>query len=430
MEGTMTSTTALLVDPADVGGRPQAATVSVAREEIEEALASDETPELILEVQLRETERRELHVAWERSDLESILAGAGPGRIAFSFDPSELYRALEHPDFEGHGFREAILLTVAAASASAAVAVTTAQGGIVEGTGAGGGATAAMVSPGHAEAGTASTLATAAEVKDEAGGTARGIGVTIPGADEASLAARGIDAPAVPVGHDEALTTSALANPAAANDEVGLAARGIEGRSPAPTRRPSPHAGSRHRRPRRARRGAHHERAREPRRSERRGRPRRTRDRRDDPRRRRGDPHRTRDRTAADLGRPRRGDARRPWRGKRARDRRLGHRARAAGGRRGHRGAGRRARRRRPAARRRHVRHTATGPPAVDVDPGGPLCGCGPPRPSRRDQLSPRKSLSSASLPAGAGSVSATTGTSAAAAGDGSAAGSAETVRR
>ena len=232
MEGTMTSTTALLVDPADVGGRPQAATVSVAREEIEEALASDETPELILEVQLRETERRELHVAWERSDLESILAGAGPGRIAFSFDPSELYRALEHPDFEGHGFREAILLTVAAASASAAVAVTTAQGGIVEGTGAGGGATAAMVSPGHAEAGTASTLATAAEVKDEAGGTARGIGITIPGADEASLAARGIDAPAVPVGHDEALTTSALANPAAANDEVGLAARGIGGTIP------------------------------------------------------------------------------------------------------------------------------------------------------------------------------------------------------
>ena len=81
MEGTMTSTTALLVRPEDVGGRPPAATISVAREEIEEALASDDAPELILEVQLRETERRELHVAWERSDLESILAGAGPGKI-------------------------------------------------------------------------------------------------------------------------------------------------------------------------------------------------------------------------------------------------------------------------------------------------------------------------------------------------------------
>ena len=262
MEGTMTSTTAMLVDPADVGGRPQAATVSVAREEIEEALASDETPELILEVQLRETERRELHVAWERSDLESILAGAGPGRIAFSFDPSELYRALEHPDFEGHGFREAILLTVAAASASAAVAVTTAQGGIVEGTGAGGGATAAMVSPGHAEAGTAATLATAAAVNDEAGGTARGIGVTIPGADEATLAARGI--PRRPSPH---AGSTRLPSPSGTTRRSPRARSrtppqrttrwasphaGSEGRSPAPTRRPSPHAGSSSSRPRSA----------------------------------------------------------------------------------------------------------------------------------------------------------------------------------
>lgn len=227
MEGTMTSSTAVLVGPGDVGGRPQTATISVAREEIEEALASDEAPELILEVQLRETERRELHVAWERSDLESVLAGAGPGRIAFSFEPSELYRALEHPDFEGHGFREVILLTVAAASASAAVAAGTAQGGIVEGTGVGGGATVAVVSPGHAEAGTAAALASAAATNDEAGLTARGIGITIPGADEASLAARGIQAPVAAVGHDEALTSSGLANPAAANDELGSVARGI-----------------------------------------------------------------------------------------------------------------------------------------------------------------------------------------------------------
>ncbi len=204
MEGTLASTTAVLVSPEDVGGRPQAATVSVAREEIEEALASDESPELILEVQLRETERREIHVAWERRDLEGILGGAGPGRVTFAFDPSEIYRALEQPDFEGHGFREAILLTVAAASASAAVAATTAQGGIVEGTGAGGAATATMVSPGHAEAGTAAALATAAATNDETGLTARGIGVTIPGADEATVAARGIDVQPTPVLHDEA----------------------------------------------------------------------------------------------------------------------------------------------------------------------------------------------------------------------------------
>lgn len=227
MEGTTTSTSAVLVRPADAGERSQAATVLVAREEIEEALASDDAPELILEVQLRETERRELHVAWQRSDLESVLAGAGPGRIAFSFEPSELSRALEHPDFEGHGIREVILLTVAAASASAAVAVSSGQAGIAEGTGVGGGATVAAVSPGHAEAGTAAVLAGAAATSDEAGSTARGIGITMPGADEAALTARGIAPPVAAVGHDEALTTSALSNPAAANDEAGVSARGI-----------------------------------------------------------------------------------------------------------------------------------------------------------------------------------------------------------
>jgi hypothetical protein len=227
----MTSTTAMLVRPEDAGGRPPAATVSVAREEIEEALASDDSPELILEVQLRETERRELHVAWERSDLETVLAGAGPGRIAFSFEPSELYRALEHPDFEGHGFREAILLTVAAASASAAVAASTAQGGLAEGTGVG--ATIAAVSPGHGEAGTAALVAGATAMHDEAGLTARGIDpAAVPVAhDEMGLTARGIDAPPVQATHDEmGLTARGIDAPSvqATHDEMGLAARGIE----------------------------------------------------------------------------------------------------------------------------------------------------------------------------------------------------------
>ena len=42
MEGTATAASARLVGtPADVGGRPDAATVTLARDEIEEALASD-----------------------------------------------------------------------------------------------------------------------------------------------------------------------------------------------------------------------------------------------------------------------------------------------------------------------------------------------------------------------------------------------------
>jgi hypothetical protein len=226
MEGTETSATAVLVGPMDAGERPTAAAITVTREEIEEALAADDSPELIIEVKQGDAEPREVGVTWDRRDLEAVIAGTRAGGITFSFDPSELYRALEHPDFEGHGLREAVLLTVAAASASAAVAVSTAQGGLVEGTGVGGAATAAAVSPGHDEASTAAALAAAGAVKDEAGNTARGIGITIPGADEASLAARGIEQQPPPVGHDEALTAASLEAPTA-NDEAGLTARGI-----------------------------------------------------------------------------------------------------------------------------------------------------------------------------------------------------------
>jgi hypothetical protein len=227
MEGSKASATAMLVGTQDVGGRQQAATISVPREEIEEALASDESPELILEVQLGDDERRDVHVAWHRSDLEMVLADTGPGGITFSFEPMEIYRALEQPDFEGHGMREAVLLTVAAASASAAVAVSTATAGVVEGTGVGGAATPVVIAPGHGEAGTAGKLATPAAAHDETGAAARGIGATIPGADEAGLGARGIVQPSVSVGHDEAATASTLANPAAATEEAGTVARGI-----------------------------------------------------------------------------------------------------------------------------------------------------------------------------------------------------------
>ncbi len=227
MEGSKAGATALLVDTRDVGGRPQAATILVPREELEEALASDESPELILEIQLGDPQPRELHVAWQRGDLETVLAATGPGGITFSFEPREIYRALEQPDFEGHGVREAVLLTVAAASASAAVAVSTATGGVIEGTGVGGAATPVVIVPGHGEAGTAGTLTPAAAGHDETGAVARGIGTTIPGADATGLAARGVVQPSVSLGHEEASTATTLANPAAAKDEAGAVARGI-----------------------------------------------------------------------------------------------------------------------------------------------------------------------------------------------------------
>ena len=58
------------------------------------------------------------------------------------------YRALEHPDFEGHGIREMVLLTVAAASASAALAASTASGQVLDTAGGGGGTSVTAVQPG------------------------------------------------------------------------------------------------------------------------------------------------------------------------------------------------------------------------------------------------------------------------------------------
>lgn len=246
MEQYGSTATAMLVGaPEDAGERPDAATVTVGRDEIEEALASDAPLELILSVGRDATKPQDVRVAWQRSDLETVLAGADAGGVTFSFDRAELARALEQPDFEGHGIREMVLLTVATASASAAMAASTASGQLIEGTG-GGGAAAALVAPGHGEATTARDLAAAsatvpgheeastagvlatAAIHDEATPAARGVGQIVPGADEATLAARGVDtAPALSPGHDEASTASALASVAGIHDEATPAARGV-----------------------------------------------------------------------------------------------------------------------------------------------------------------------------------------------------------
>jgi hypothetical protein len=291
MEGTGLSATAMLT-PTDAGGRPDAATITMAREEIEEALASDEPLELVLTVDRGAGSPQDVRVGWQRSDLETVLAGTDAGGITFSFDRAELYRAIEHPDFEGHGIREMVLLTVAAASASAALAASTASGQVLDATGGGGGTSVTAVQPGdpgtipylsqgvgvdqsqfqgdastagtqaepgtipylsqgigvdqsqfqgdastagtvatpaaHDEAGTASSLATPG-IHDEAAAVQRGIGQTVPGNDEATLLARGVD-PAIATAmasHGEAATASELASVAGIHDETTPAARGV-----------------------------------------------------------------------------------------------------------------------------------------------------------------------------------------------------------
>lgn len=234
-----TSMTAMLVDAPELGGDP-GVTATIGRDEIEEALAAHEPLDLILDVTRAGSggvETTGVNVHWQRSDLESLLARMESDAVLLSFDRAKLERALDEPDFEGHGIREAILLTVAAASASAAVAASTASGQLMSVEG-GGTAVAAVVAPGHGEAGTASMLAapthdeatlaargvdvpiataiaahdeaaTARDiagpaVHDEASTVARGIGVSLPGPDESTLAARGIAQQATPAVHDEA----------------------------------------------------------------------------------------------------------------------------------------------------------------------------------------------------------------------------------
>ena len=149
MEGTGTSATAMLVaTPEDVGGRPDAATVTLAREEIEEALASDQPLDLVLTVDRGTSSPQDVRVSWERSDLETVLAGTDTGGITLSFDRAELYRALEQEDFEGHGIREMVMITVAAASASAALAASTASAQLLDTEGGGGGTSVTAVQPG------------------------------------------------------------------------------------------------------------------------------------------------------------------------------------------------------------------------------------------------------------------------------------------
>ena len=264
MEGTGTGAAAMLVGSAeDVGGRPDAATITLQREEIEEALASDAPLDLILSVKAGEGEPRDVRVTWQRDDLETVLGSVEAGPVTFSFDRAELYRALEHPDFEGHGMREIVLL-VAAASSSAALMASTASAQVLDAGGAAERRRRAAVMPGHDEASTASASRRAAwpsrARRGRDGGRARprprrthdeaarrhGDGQTFPATTRRSTAS-GLDAPRSRPCPDigEATTARDLAATPAIHDEVGRDRPAASARrSPATTRRRSSPAAS------------------------------------------------------------------------------------------------------------------------------------------------------------------------------------------
>jgi hypothetical protein len=212
-----TSTTAMLVGTRDMlAARADAVTATVPRDEVEGALTSEPPAGLTLEIwrprEGGDIEKRIVDVGWKREDLESLLADLDADAITFSFDRAELERALDEPEVEGHGLREAaVVLGIAAAAAATG---------------------ASSASAGFGEA----VLPQSSQVQvgghDEATFAARGIepGYVAASHDEATFAARGIDPGTVAASHDEATFAARGIEPGyvpASHDEATFAARGI-----------------------------------------------------------------------------------------------------------------------------------------------------------------------------------------------------------
>ena len=179
--------TARLVEPGNLEGRGVAAVLD--RSEIEQALRSKESTELILDVARQgDVEAHTLGVRWDPPDLEEVLRTTEGDRIAIAFDRVELQDALSDADVEGHGLREkALVLSVAVATATAAVG--SAQGMVAGGGSSGSGQPAAAVGGAVAASGDQSP----AEVTGAAVSTAD---QPIGGA----VAASGGESPAVAIG--------------------------------------------------------------------------------------------------------------------------------------------------------------------------------------------------------------------------------------
>jgi hypothetical protein len=143
---------AQLIDAPSFGARSQIA-ATLPRNEIEEALRTDDTPELILDIDRRsngDVEAHTLRVAWSDDQLKELLRDTSGDEITLFFDAGEVQDALADEDIEAHGMREktAAVLTVAAMAAGAAAAAhpASAQTSAGGGGGVGAGATIEMVS--------------------------------------------------------------------------------------------------------------------------------------------------------------------------------------------------------------------------------------------------------------------------------------------
>jgi len=127
----MINTTATLAPTDDVDAADDAVPVTMSRAEVEEVLALEELPELLLDVTRGDGEQHALSVAWTRDDVERLFETDGD--ITLLFKGADLERAIAD-DVEAHGLRKgALVLTVAVASAAAAASSAAAGGGTPDG---------------------------------------------------------------------------------------------------------------------------------------------------------------------------------------------------------------------------------------------------------------------------------------------------------
>jgi hypothetical protein len=120
------ASTPKLVDPTAITAEG-ALTATLPRADIEAALKDDVGADLFLEIariQNGERNDRKIKVAWTKSELEDLLKQASGDQVTLTFDPAEVERMLDDPDFEAHGLRErALVITVAVATAAAGAGV-------------------------------------------------------------------------------------------------------------------------------------------------------------------------------------------------------------------------------------------------------------------------------------------------------------------
>ena len=188
---------ARLVEASELGA--QGITATVPRRQVEEALAADEPPDLILDVERADDGGgRKIAVEWDRGDLERLLRQAEDDAVVFAFDREVLARAFDD-DVEAHGLREkALVLTVAAATAAGAAGAAQAYPDMGEGTGSSSGA-AAYTAIESARSGAASdersmsgaSAIEAARSQEAAAGQAREYGLPQPTAADYAKAMSG-----------------------------------------------------------------------------------------------------------------------------------------------------------------------------------------------------------------------------------------------